>query len=163
MSSVRRFRAQHFERVHRAARHVVRVFELDQTRRSGMRPERAHFGRIRSQSECRRRRNRARDATCEPRHHRELVIQDVGAGFADHFLAVLRVHLDGDVLPIVPVGTKSAASLPKMLAARSSSRLRWDLRRRRRRRLRPRPWRAHGRGGFGDGIASQIDHAAMNS
>ena len=38
----------------------------------------------------------ADDAAGEPGHHRELVIEHVGAGIGDHFLAVLGEELDRD-------------------------------------------------------------------
>ena len=38
----------------------------------------------------------ADDAAGEPGHHGELVIEQVGARIADHFLAVLGEEFDGD-------------------------------------------------------------------
>ena len=85
------------QRVDGSARHVVGVFDFDQAggrivrmRRPDAAPhlfpgEDAVLGG-----------DGPRHAPGEPRHHGQLVIQHVGAGIADHFLAVIGMELDRD-------------------------------------------------------------------
>ncbi len=64
-----------------------------------------------------RRRYRPRDAAREPGHHRQLVIQNMAARFADHFLAMLGQQLDCDRVAHRPGGHKQPGFFAEISAA----------------------------------------------
>ena len=109
--------------VHRAAVHVVRIFERQQR---GLRIVVNFFADQRLDQFPRQnsagRRNRARHHSRDGGHGSQLVQIYVRALLADYFVAALVQPMMASRLPMQPVGTKSAASRWKISAARDCSR-----------------------------------------
>ena len=84
-------------RVHRSARHIVGLLDGNGP---GGRAVRAHRPQVADHlvhgEQSAFRRNGADHAAAEPCHHGELVVQQVGARIADHFLPVLGEQFDAD-------------------------------------------------------------------
>ena len=107
MSAIADF-AHGFLRIDGTAPHVVGVFDLHQAGGGGVRVDRLDEARdFAPRKDAVFGLDGADDAARKPGHHGKLVVEEVGAGIADHFLAMLGEELDGRwCLPIVPVGTK---------------------------------------------------------
>ena len=92
-------------RRHRAARHIVRVFERDQARPGAMRAVRTHHRANRAPGQhAVFGPHRPRQASGEPRHHRQFPIEYVRPRLADHLLPVPRIHFDTDRVAHRPSG-----------------------------------------------------------
>jgi hypothetical protein len=85
--------------VHRSTRHIMSLLDGHRpvARYKGHRAEVSNDLANREQSPFRI--DGADHAAAEPGHHREFVIQQVGARIANHLLSVLREQLDGDRVP----------------------------------------------------------------
>src|SRR6266545_1849178 len=110
---------------YRAAGHVVRIFERDERGRSDM------IGRVVMDSAADRipgqqpvfARDRTKRDAGERRRPAHLVVENVAARFDTASVPGRAFSLTQISLPIVPEGTKSAASFPRISAARSCRRL----------------------------------------